>query len=228
MNKETLRMQMLAGIITEGQYKKLLEDMEVVNRILDKISAQGKDSLTPKEKSYLDKYSKGKKNINKPIYFIDLNLPKDINSSQIITIFDSENYGHEGDNGFQNLKKITNELSKLNPKIDSKIFELHSGLYEDIVDNIEEGTKKEILSVYFYWLFRNLLADHYRYSPDEAEKRDYKYSKLSKPFKDNALKGKWMVVDGVTDDTISSVARKRIIDPNYNDDPEDMWYRLGL
>jgi hypothetical protein len=30
--------------------------MEMVNRILDKISAQGKDSLTPEEKEYLDKY----------------------------------------------------------------------------------------------------------------------------------------------------------------------------
>ena len=66
MNKETLRMQMLAGIITEGQYKKLLEDMEMVNRILDKISSQGKDSLTPEEKEYLDKYSKGEKNMKNP------------------------------------------------------------------------------------------------------------------------------------------------------------------
>lgn len=66
MNKETIRMQMLAGIITESQYKKLLEDMEVVNRILDKISSQGKDSLTPGEKEYLDKYSRGEENIPEP------------------------------------------------------------------------------------------------------------------------------------------------------------------
>ena len=66
MNKETLRMQMLAGIITESQYKQLLEDMEVVNRILDKISSQGKDSLTPEEKTYLDKYSKGEEDIEEP------------------------------------------------------------------------------------------------------------------------------------------------------------------
>ena len=66
MNKETLRMQMLAGIITESKYKQLLEDMEVVDRILDKISAQGKDSLTPDEKSYLDRYSKGEKNLIEP------------------------------------------------------------------------------------------------------------------------------------------------------------------
>lgn len=66
MKKETLRMQMLAGIITESQYKQLLEDMEVINRILDKMSSQGKDSLTPEEKEYLDKYSKGETDLTEP------------------------------------------------------------------------------------------------------------------------------------------------------------------
>lgn len=54
MNKEFLYMRKLAGLITEGEYKKLLEDMSVIDRILDKISAQGIDSLTPEEKKYLD------------------------------------------------------------------------------------------------------------------------------------------------------------------------------
>jgi len=66
MSKEFYRMQMLAGIITEGQYKQLLEDMKVVDRILDKISSQGKDSLTPEEKEYLDKYSKGETDLTEP------------------------------------------------------------------------------------------------------------------------------------------------------------------
>jgi hypothetical protein len=47
-------MQKLAGLITESQYKKLLEDQNVIDRILDKISAQGIESLTPEEKEYLD------------------------------------------------------------------------------------------------------------------------------------------------------------------------------
>jgi len=47
-------MQKLAGLITESQYTQLIEDMSVIDRILDKISAQGIDSLTPKEKEYLD------------------------------------------------------------------------------------------------------------------------------------------------------------------------------
>ena len=54
MNKDFLKMQKLAGLITEGQYNQLLEDQTVIDRILDKISAQGIDSLTPEEKEYLD------------------------------------------------------------------------------------------------------------------------------------------------------------------------------
>ena len=47
-------MQKLAGLITESEYRKLLEDQETIDRILDKISSQGIGSLTPEEKSYLD------------------------------------------------------------------------------------------------------------------------------------------------------------------------------
>jgi len=61
MNKEFLKMQKLAGLITESQYLKLLEDQVTIDRILDKISAQGIESLTPEEKNYLD--SNGKSSI---------------------------------------------------------------------------------------------------------------------------------------------------------------------
>ena len=43
--------------------KEISENQNIVDKILDKISIQGKDSLTPEEKVYLDKYSKGEKNI---------------------------------------------------------------------------------------------------------------------------------------------------------------------
>ena len=56
--QELLRLQKLAGIISE--------DINIVNRILDKISAQGINSLEPEEKEYLEKYSKGEKNIPAP------------------------------------------------------------------------------------------------------------------------------------------------------------------
>ena len=69
MTQEQLRMQMLAGIITEGQYKQLLEDIEIVNRILDKISSKGIDSLSPYEKEYLDAYAQEKE--LPPVEFLD-------------------------------------------------------------------------------------------------------------------------------------------------------------
>ena len=69
MAQEQLRMQMLAGIITESQYKQLLEDIEIVNRILDKISSKGIDSLSPYEKEYLDAYAQEKE--LPPVEFLD-------------------------------------------------------------------------------------------------------------------------------------------------------------
>jgi hypothetical protein len=58
-------MQKLAGLITESQYKLLLEDQETLDAILDKISSSGMDSLTPLEKKFLNKYSKGEKSAKK-------------------------------------------------------------------------------------------------------------------------------------------------------------------
>lgn len=54
LSKEFVYMQKLAGIITESEYIKLLEDQVTIDRILDKISAQGMDSLTDEEKEYLN------------------------------------------------------------------------------------------------------------------------------------------------------------------------------
>lgn len=66
MNKQFLHMQKLAGLITESEYKKLLENQTIINKILDKISEKGIESLTPEEKEYLTKYSKGEKDIPEP------------------------------------------------------------------------------------------------------------------------------------------------------------------
>ena len=220
--KEKIRMQFLVGLITESQYKQLLEDETTLNRILDKISDQGKDSLTPEEKAYLDKYSKGEKDLEAPIHYIKLNLPKDINSDKIITFVSSD---------FNNDKKIfedlVNELTQLNPQINPELLSKDPDLYEDVADNIKQGTKKEILSFYFYWLFRNLTANYFKFSDKEINKRDKKYSKFTDDFQDNALKGKWMVVPTVTDDSISSTINKKLIDPDHLD-PEDMRRELGF
>jgi DNA-binding CsgD family transcriptional regulator len=53
--------------IIKEEISKILKENETVDRILDKITIQGKDSLTPEEKEYLERYSKGEKNIPEPI-----------------------------------------------------------------------------------------------------------------------------------------------------------------
>ena len=45
-------------IITESQYKFLVENQEVVDRILDKISEIGYESLSIEEQKYLNHFSK--------------------------------------------------------------------------------------------------------------------------------------------------------------------------
>lgn len=215
-------MQFLAGLITESQYKQLLEDETTLNRILDKMSDQGKDSLTPEEKAYLDNYSKGKKDLEAPIHYIKLNLPKDINSSEIIPFASSD---------FKNNKKIfedlVNELIQLNPQINPELLSKDPDLYEDVADNIKQGTKKEILSFYFYWLFRNLTANYFKFSEKEVNKRDKKYSKFTEDFQDNAMEGKWMVVPTVTDDSSTNTIDRKLIDPDHLD-PDDMRRELGF
>jgi hypothetical protein len=62
-------MQKLAGVITESKYKQLLEDEAILNRILDKISSKGIDSISPYEKEYLDAYAQEKE--LPPVEFLD-------------------------------------------------------------------------------------------------------------------------------------------------------------
>ena len=62
MNKEFLKMQKLAGLITENKFKKLLKEdnQQELDKILDKLSTNGIESLTSSEKNFLDMFSKGK------------------------------------------------------------------------------------------------------------------------------------------------------------------------
>jgi hypothetical protein len=56
----------LRQIIKEEIHKVLNEDKDIVNKILDKISQYGMDSLTYTEKEYLNKYSKDDKDLKAP------------------------------------------------------------------------------------------------------------------------------------------------------------------
>ena len=55
-------------ILTESQYRILLENQEEVDRILDKIGDGGYESLSVDEKRYLDSFSKHK---GRPDEFVD-------------------------------------------------------------------------------------------------------------------------------------------------------------
>ena len=58
MNKEFLKMQKIAGLITENQLRQLIkeDDQQELDRILDKMSTNGIESLTPLEKKFLDMF----------------------------------------------------------------------------------------------------------------------------------------------------------------------------
>ena len=51
LNEQFRRMQKLAGILNENELK---EDQNTIDKILDKISISGIESLTPEEKEYLN------------------------------------------------------------------------------------------------------------------------------------------------------------------------------
>jgi hypothetical protein len=155
MNKELLRMQMLAGIITESQYKQLLEDQGVIDRILDKISSQGIGSLEPEEKEYLDKHSKGEKDLMEPISgktkvytsvpYVELykieNFPSIPSNIKLID-FDCEDAEHpetcENYEEMQELLKKSPKLKSILDKIRINAFGEHN-LYFHRID-FEGGT----------------------------------------------------------------------------------------
>ena len=130
MDKELLRMQKLAGVITESQYKQLLEDMEVVNRILDKISSQGKDSLTPAEKQYLNDYSKGSNQLKEP--FRPGNIPDQIEEFLFDMVdFTLPEYADEGEE-FEDIWKASEYA-------DEEAYGEAAGLFKETHDYIKQN-----------------------------------------------------------------------------------------
>ena len=157
MKKDQLRMQRLAGIITESQYRQLLEDQEVIDRILDKISFKGIDSISPYEKEYLDAYAQEKE--LPPVEFLDngtlrdaffvsgdkdLEVDKDIFTNYILTHKDKlkKLWNSSGGNWDQdqitddNLKQAADLFYQQYPK-------RYNGFYDDVA-------KQELQFLYWY------------------------------------------------------------------------------
>jgi hypothetical protein len=86
-----MKKSQLKQLIKEEILKVLSEDQGIVDKILDKISQYGINSLTRVEKEYLDNYSKGDKNLKAPYLLSNedvLYSPKVI--SYIESIIDSD------------------------------------------------------------------------------------------------------------------------------------------
>jgi len=139
MNKEFLKMQKLAGLITESKYRQLLENQEIVDRLLDKISDQGIGSLTPEEREYLDRHSRGEKNIPEPTgptkaYTSDTDLYKIESFPAIQDTSPIELPCDEGDGCDKNDPDVL-KLKKLlsNPGIRNAFTKITNDFYKDDV-----------------------------------------------------------------------------------------------
>lgn len=146
--------------------------------------------------------------VNKPLDFIKLNLPIDPTNGNTKIHF-NDDYRNDTEDKYSQLVK---NLIKLNPQIDAEFFlEDHSGLPEDVMyhilynpdDNNPRGergvTMSEFYKIYFSWLWANLVADYGKYEEDEIDLRYDQYGPMRDEFADNAMKGRWLKVQGVTD-----------------------------
>ena len=133
--------------------------------------------------------------IKKPNRVIKLNLPfKSTDSPIKIPLGDLENH----------YKDLINDLIKLNPQINPKFFLSHDGLQEDVFHDLyekynDEASIPEFYKSYFSWLWANLTADYDEYENDAIDIRWDQYNHMRDEFTDNAMNGKWLKVQGMTD-----------------------------
>jgi hypothetical protein len=98
MNKETLRMQMLAGIITEGQYKEEIEEIDSMGKIGKSYPVPGTETFPKPEREIFD-FWKQYDLLNKGFEFIDLSIPNIKVGDDIVN----------GNGDFGELAKIKND-----------------------------------------------------------------------------------------------------------------------
>lgn len=128
-------MQKLAGLITESQYTQLIENEELVDRILDKISKSGLNSLTYTEKEYLDKYGKNDPDLREP-YF--LSKGQHLYTPEMISFLEKVLYGNHIEPNLllpTNLKPLSSdELEGINklPDTIKNYFPLKKGDYQKL------------------------------------------------------------------------------------------------
>ena len=134
--------------------------------------------------------------IKPPGKFVKLNLPYDSSSDTNVVIPNEELEGAYED--------LINDLVKLNPQIDPYLFQAsNNGLWSDVMDtlysNPEGNTLIEFYKIYFRWLFSNLIADFSKYEGGEVDQRYDMFYEYIDEFVDNAMKGRWLKIKGVTE-----------------------------
>jgi hypothetical protein len=172
MNKEFLKMQKLAGLITESQYVQLIENEELVDSILDKISKSGLNSLTYTEKEYLDKYGKDDPDLREP-YF--LSKGQHLYTPEMISFLEKVLYGNHIEPNLSlptNLKPLSSdELEGINklPDTIKNYFPLKKGDYQKLDEFMVQLTDIITMGEEFYPLVSTFLG----VTADEMWEQDY-------------------------------------------------------
>jgi hypothetical protein len=128
--------------------------------------------------------------VNKPELYKKLNLPYNPTDENVNEPIQVESLVH-------NYPDLIGNLVKLNPQIDPYFFQAYSdGLWNDVNYTLYEldggsATIEEFYTIYFNYLYANLL-----FLVNKDNEKEY-YAKQPK-FVESALKGKWLVVPGVT------------------------------
>jgi succinate dehydrogenase flavin-adding protein (antitoxin of CptAB toxin-antitoxin module) len=173
------RLKFLAGIITENEYNTILKESEILDKILDKISAQGINSLSSEEKEYLNKYSEGdiddeKEDNNDYQNIFNNNEDKDEreltfvsdtdleDSFAVDTLYMSDNsnanrgIAFQTKRGMQLLKQATKNfnlqsISDLTPEVVQAFYEFDDKTYGDLYNesSIAVFTLLKALTEYF-------------------------------------------------------------------------------
>lgn len=117
------------SILREELLKEVEKDEEIVNRLLDKISKQGQESLSPEEKKYMDQAS-GSGDVN-PEVDAAVRKDSDVNSHVIHNL-------RQGDIDDINMDALKNASQSVIDEYVDKLTELGRALPPELVDKASE------------------------------------------------------------------------------------------
>jgi hypothetical protein len=156
-----MKKSQLKQIIKEEIYKVLNENQELVDRILDKISKNGLNSLTYTEKQYLDKFGKNDPNLKEP-YF--LSKGHNLYTPEMISFLEKILYNNHIESNLSlptNLEPLApHELEGINelPDVIKNYFPLKKGDYRKLDEFMIQITDIITMGEEFYPLVSTFLG----------------------------------------------------------------------